>query len=92
MCIYMHTRKVAVGSMDGEKLTLTVPQAAEQLGIGERTLYRLIATGKFPVVRVGRRQLVPRWTPEQWLRAVAAAGVEVPTDAETTNTICNKTE
>lgn len=37
------------------RLLLTVPEAAEALGIGVRTAWRLIERGDLPSVRVGRR-------------------------------------
>lgn len=35
-----------------------VPEAAEFLGLSERYLWRLIASGEFPHRRVGRRVLI----------------------------------
>jgi excisionase family DNA binding protein len=42
-----HTKLLAVGTV-----------ARELLGVGPRTLYRLIAAGALPVVRIGRRVLI----------------------------------
>jgi excisionase family DNA binding protein len=41
--------------------TVTVPQAAEQLGVSPDTAYREIRAGRFPVpvVRIGRQLRVP---------------------------------
>lgn len=38
---------------------LTVAQAAALLGVGERTYRSAAARGEVPIVRVGRRALVP---------------------------------
>ena len=46
--------------MDTEKLTLTVTEAARCLGIGRNSAYEAIARGEIPVVKVGKRLLVPK--------------------------------
>jgi excisionase family DNA binding protein len=38
---------------------LSVPEAAEQLGIGTTKLEQLIASGRVAIVTVGRRRLAP---------------------------------
>jgi excisionase family DNA binding protein len=35
------------------------PETAQMLGIGRSTVFRLIADGELPSVRIGRRRLVP---------------------------------
>ena len=50
--------------------TLTVEQTSELLGISRYAAYRAAATGELPVLRLGRRLLVP--TP----RLLAMLGVE----------------
>jgi excisionase family DNA binding protein len=42
-----------------EPLMLSVPEAAEQLGVGTTKLKRLIAAGQLASVTIGRRRLVP---------------------------------
>lgn len=42
-----------------ERLTVTVPQAGELLGIGRDAAYAAVGRGDIPVLRVGRRLLVP---------------------------------
>ena len=46
--------------MDETRLTLTVPQAAEVLGISRALAYELVARGELPSLRLGRRVVVPR--------------------------------
>ena len=46
--------------MDKEKLTLTVDETAKCLGIGRNSAYEAIARGEIPVVKVGKRLLVPK--------------------------------
>ncbi|MBK8294916.1 MAG: helix-turn-helix domain-containing protein [Solirubrobacterales bacterium] len=49
--------------MRGEKLarqTLTIEEAGTILGIGRTAAYEAARCGQIPVVRIGRRLLVPR--------------------------------
>jgi len=55
--------------MDTEKLTLTVAETARCLGIGRNSAYEAIARGEIPVVRVGKRLLVPKAALELLLAA-----------------------
>ena len=41
-----------------EKLTMTIKEAAEVLGISRATAYMLASTGQIPVIRLGERRLV----------------------------------
>ena len=43
-----------------ECLTLTVAEAATRLGISRALAYELVAQGRLPHVRLGRRIVVPR--------------------------------
>jgi excisionase family DNA binding protein len=47
-------------SGDDERLVYTVTQAAELLGISRAFAYELVARGDLPVIRLGRRRLVPK--------------------------------
>jgi excisionase family DNA binding protein len=42
-----------------EKLTITVEQAGKLLGISRALAYEMARTGKLPVLRFGRRMVVP---------------------------------
>jgi excisionase family DNA binding protein len=52
--------------------TMTIPEAAELLGISRSAAYRAVARGEIPTIRIGRRLLVPTakvyqllgWLPE----------------------------
>ena len=46
--------------MDTDRLTLTVEEAAQLLGISRALGYELVARGELPSIRLGRRILVPR--------------------------------
>lgn len=45
--------------MTSERLTLTVEQAAQLLGVSRGTAYAAVKTGDIPSIRVGRRLLIP---------------------------------
>ncbi len=56
--------------MDAAKTTVTVPEAARMLGISRNLAYQLAQDGALagvPVIRLGRRMVIPR-TP--FLRAL----------------------
>jgi excisionase family DNA binding protein len=50
-----------------KRLTLSVRETAEALGIGRNRAYDLIAAGVIPSVRLGRSIRVPIETLEAWL-------------------------
>lgn len=53
--------------------TLTVEEAAALLGIGRNSAYQAIARGELPVLRLGRRLLIPRAALERRLAEVRGA-------------------
>ena len=54
------------------RLALSVEEAAECLGVGRSAMYEAVKLGRVPVVRFGRRVLVPVHGLQQWLTAEAA--------------------
>lgn len=46
-------------ALDDLPHTISVAQAAELLGIGKNAAYQAAAAGQLPVLRLGRRLLVP---------------------------------
>ena len=50
-----------------DRQTLTVEEAAALLGIGRTSAYQAVASGQLPVIRIGRRLLVPRAALERLL-------------------------
>ena len=46
--------------MESNKLTFTVEETAKILGIGRNSAYEAVARGEIPVIRVGKRLLVPK--------------------------------
>lgn len=56
------------------RLAYTVAEVAETIGISEREVYRLCASGELPSRKVGRRVLIRRADLETWLdRSVASS-------------------
>jgi excisionase family DNA binding protein len=45
--------------ISGEPVMLSVPEAAEQLGVGTTKVKQLIASGRLASVTIGRRRLIP---------------------------------
>ena len=46
--------------LGGDRLALTVTEAAEVLGISRALAYELVARGDLPSIRLGRRLVVPK--------------------------------
>ncbi len=57
-----------------EKLLLRVPEAAELTSVGRTTAYQLIASGEWPVVRVGTAVRVPLAGLRAWVKAQTKDG------------------
>jgi len=51
----------------GERLLLTVEEAARRLGIGRSLAWRLVRSGELPSVRLGRLVRVPERNLQAWL-------------------------
>ena len=43
------------------RMTMTITEAAQALGIGRTLAYELARTGELPTIKLGRRLVVPRW-------------------------------
>lgn len=54
---------------ESTKLTWDYNECAKRIGISRRTLSRLVAAGKIPVIRANSRILFRPEAIEQWLRA-----------------------
>ena len=62
----------AVNDQSEERLVYTVAEAGEMLGISRAFAYELVARGELPVIRLGRRRLVPKVA----LLALVEAGLQ----------------
>ena len=63
----------------GDRRWLSVAELARELGMSQMTLYRVIAAGEFPAVRIGRRLVVPARVLEDMAAAALATGTTVDT-------------
>lgn len=57
-----------------EKLTMTVAEMAEVVGICMPKAYELVHQEGFPVVRIGRRMVIPKEGLCKWLESQTATG------------------
>ena len=51
-----------------EKLVLDVPEVARLLGISRATAYALANSGQLPVIRLGKRLVIPKAALEKMLQ------------------------
>lgn len=58
--------------MEQKKLTLTILETARLLGISRAKAYEAARTGQLPVLRFGRRLVVPRYALEEMLKEAGA--------------------
>ena len=58
------------------ELTYSVAEAAEALGISQRSMYELIRREGFPTLKVGKRRLISRELLADWVRAQAGGQKE----------------
>lgn len=47
-------------SQPAERLTISVTEAAQLLGIGRGTAYECVRTGELPSIKLGRRIVIPK--------------------------------
>jgi excisionase family DNA binding protein len=45
---------------DGERLCVTVPEAAKMIGISRNHAYEMVKTHQLPVIRFGKRIVIPK--------------------------------
>ena len=68
------SRSVAPGnSGQDDRLAYSVPEAARRLDVSPMTLYREIAAGKLPAIRMRDRVLIPRLVLERLVEEAIAA-------------------
>jgi len=60
-----------------EKQTVTIKEAAQQLGLGHNAIYRAAKNGQIPSIRIGNRILVPKAVMQ---RLLADPGPQEPTE------------
>ena len=57
-----------------QKLTYSVAEAAEALGVSKTVMYQIIRIKGFPVIAVGNRRLIPIEGLKRWLEEQAQKG------------------
>jgi excisionase family DNA binding protein len=55
-------------------LLLSLPEVCKETRLGKRKVWELSHSGELPIVRVGRRVLVPRAGLEAWIEANTQGG------------------
>lgn len=56
-----------IGGINMTKGTLTVEEVAKYIGIGMNKAYDLVKLQGFPVIRIGRRFIIPKSALDEWL-------------------------
>lgn len=68
------TTQNLVTPKDNERLVYSVTEVGELLGISRAFAYELVARGEIPVIRLGRRRLVPKHALHRLIQAASASG------------------
>ena len=63
-------------SPEHTKITLTVPEAAELIGICKPKMYEIVRAGKVRFVKVGKKILISRQSLLDWLKKGETYGAE----------------
>ena len=56
-----------------ERLLLTIPEAAQMLGLGRTSVYALIRSRELPVIKIGAAARVPVRAVREWAEQAEAA-------------------
>ena len=66
--------------MNTIKMGMTIEEAAEASGIGRNTLRRLVACGKLPVLKIGRKSIIRSDTLERFIAVNQGRNLREPDD------------
>jgi len=70
------SKTAAATNQTSERLCLSIPEVAVQLGISRSNCYELCRAGDIPTIRLGlKRLVVPRAALEKWLEAQTKGGM-----------------
>ncbi len=58
-----------------EKLTLTVDETAQALGLSRNSCYQAVETRAIPSIRIGKRILIPRFALERLLASAEVTAI-----------------
>ncbi len=61
-------------SSGGSRMAFRIEEAAEALGVGRSTMYKLVLSGQLPSILIGKRRLVPVSALDAWLRHETGVG------------------
>ena len=61
------TNTVDVGAVSGEKLTLSVQEAADLIGISKPKMFDLLHNGEIPYKRIGKKILISHQVLVEWI-------------------------
>ena len=64
-----------VEKIQTQKLTYTISEAAEVLGVSTSKMYQVIKIEGFPLLTLGKRRLIPIKGLERWVENMSGAGV-----------------
>jgi excisionase family DNA binding protein len=64
---YLRREAMQLNRRIEKRLCITVPEAAEILGISRNFAYELVEQGQLPVIKFGKRLLIPRIALERLL-------------------------
>lgn len=64
--------------LNNERLTMTISEAGKALGISRSLAYEAASRGEIPVIKVGKRILVPRTALEKMLQSVNLKTEDIP--------------
>ena len=62
------------GVIKHEQLTLSVPEAAQIVGVSQSKMYEIVKIKGFPTIQIGRRLLVSAKGLERWIEEQAEKG------------------
>ena len=60
------------------KLTYSVEEAAQRIGVGRNTIYALAKAGKIPTIRIGRRYVINAELYDSWFREQCENRTNIP--------------
>ena len=54
------------------RVALSIAEAAKALGLSDRTITSMVTKGEIPVVRIGKRRLIPVDGLREWVASITA--------------------
>jgi len=57
-------------------MTISIEEMAKQLGISRPTAYTLANSGGFPILKIGKRKVVPVLGLQEWIKKNSSAAAQ----------------